>query len=46
MPATKEFSRKIGTDPMNLLTGDMRRFQVSEIERFREVANTAGIKPQ
>ena len=46
MPATKEFSRKIGTDPMNLLTGDMRRFQLAEIERFREVATTAGIKPQ
>ena len=46
MPATKEFSRKIGTDPMNMLTADMRRFQLSEIERFREVATTAGIKPQ
>ena len=46
MPATKEFSRKIGTDPMNMLTDDMRRFQLREIERFREVASTAGIKPQ
>lgn len=46
LPATKEFSRKIGTDPMPLLTTDMRRFQASEIERFRAVAQSAGIKPE
>ena len=46
LPATKEFTRKIGSDPLNLATGDMRRFQISEIERFRAVANSAGIKPE
>ncbi len=46
MPVTKEFTRKIGSDPLNLATGDMRRFQLTEIERFRAVAASAGIKPQ
>jgi tripartite-type tricarboxylate transporter receptor subunit TctC len=46
MPITKEFTRKIGSDPLNLATGDMRRFQMSEIERFRAIAISAGIKPQ
>ena len=46
LPVTKEFTRKIGSDPLNLATGDMRRFQISEIERFRAVANSAGIKPE
>ncbi len=46
MPATKEFTRKIGSDPLALATNDMRRFQMSEIERFRAVAASAGIKPQ
>ncbi len=46
LPATKEFTRKIGSDPLLLATQDMRRFQISEIERFRAVATSAGIKPQ
>ena len=46
LPATKEFTRKIGSDPLLLATQDMRRFQISEIERFRGVAASAGIKPQ
>lgn len=46
LPVTKEFTRKIGSDPLNLATGDMRRFQTSEIERFRAVAHSAGIKPE
>jgi hypothetical protein len=29
-----------------LATSDMRRFQLTEIERFRAVAASAGIKPQ
>jgi tripartite-type tricarboxylate transporter receptor subunit TctC len=46
LPATKEFTRKIGSDPLALATSDMRRFQLTEIERFRAVAASAGIKPQ
>jgi tripartite-type tricarboxylate transporter receptor subunit TctC len=46
LPVTKEFTRKIGSDPLLLATQDMRRFQISEMERFRAVANAAGIKPQ
>ncbi len=46
LPVTKEFTRKIGSDPLLLATQDMRRFQISEIERFRAVAASAGIKPQ
>ena len=46
MPITKDFTRKIGSDPLALATGDMRRFQLTEIERFRAVAASAGIKPQ
>jgi tripartite-type tricarboxylate transporter receptor subunit TctC len=46
LPVTKEFTRKIGSDPLALATNDMRRFQLTEIERFRAVAASAGIKPQ
>ena len=42
----KDFARKIGTDPLNLVMQDMRRFQTSELERFRAVAQSAGIKPE
>lgn len=46
LPVTKEFTRKIGSDPLSLISQDMRRFQMTEIERFRGVAAAAGIKPQ
>ena len=46
LPVTKEFTRKIGSDPLSLVSQDMRRFQMTEIERFRGVAAAAGIKPQ
>ena len=45
-PSTKGFTRKIGAYTLNLATGVMRRCQMSEIERFRAVAISAGIKPQ
>ena len=44
--ATRDFIRKIGSDPMALPPVEMRRFQLSETERFRRVAATAGIQPQ
>lgn len=40
----KEFLAKIGSDPMALPPAEMRRFQISETERFRKVAEGAGIK--
>jgi tripartite-type tricarboxylate transporter receptor subunit TctC len=45
-PAAKEFIAKIGSEPMLPGPVEMRKFQLSETERFRQVANAAGIKPQ
>ena len=45
-PATREFIAKIGSEPMPFAPAEMRRFQISETERFRRVAESAGIKPQ
>lgn len=42
----KDFIAKIGSDPMALGPADMRKFQISETERFRIVAEGAGIKPE
>lgn len=44
--SAKDFIRKIGSDPMALPPAEMRRFQLSETERFRRVAANAGITPQ
>lgn len=45
-PAAREFTAKIGSEPMALAPTEMRKFQISETERFRRVAESAGIKPQ
>lgn len=45
-PAAREFISKIGSEPMALAPAEMRKFQISETERFRQVAERAGIKPQ
>lgn len=45
-PAAREFIAKIGSEPMAFAPAEMRRFQISETERFRRVADSAGIKPQ
>ena len=45
-PGAKEFIAKIGSEPMPPGPAEMRKFQVSETERFRQIANSAGIKPQ
>ena len=42
----RDFIAKIGSDPMALAPAEMRRFQISETERFRKVAEGAGIKPE
>jgi tripartite-type tricarboxylate transporter receptor subunit TctC len=44
--AARDFIRKIGSDPMALPPAEMRRFQLSETERFRRVMTNAGIQPQ
>ncbi|NDH51422.1 MAG: tripartite tricarboxylate transporter substrate binding protein [Betaproteobacteria bacterium] len=45
-PGAMQFIAKIGSDPMPLAPADMRRFQISETERFRRIAEGAGIKPE
>ncbi len=42
----RDFIAKIGSDPMALAPAEMRKFQISETERFRKVAEAAGIKPE
>ena len=45
-PSAREFIAKIGSEPMPPGPVEMRKFQISETERFRHIANAAGIKPQ
>ena len=45
-PGAKAFIAKIVSDPMALPPAEMRKFQVSETERFRSIADGAGIKPE
>ena len=45
-PSAREFVAKIGSDPMAFPPAEMRKFQISETERFRRIADGAGIKPQ
>jgi tripartite-type tricarboxylate transporter receptor subunit TctC len=43
---TKDYIRSIGSDPLNLQANEMRQFQRSETERFKRIADGAGIRPQ
>ena len=43
--ATKDYIRSIGSDPLNLQANEMRQFQRSETERFKRIADGAGIRP-
>ena len=45
-PAAKEFATKIGSELMQADPTEMRKFQLSETERFSRIADVAGIKPQ
>ena len=45
-PGAREVIAKLGSDPMALGPVEMRRFQISETERFRRIADSAGIKPE
>ena len=44
--AGRDFIARIGSEPLALGPAEMRRFQASETERFRRIADGAGIKPQ
>lgn len=44
--AAKDFTMRIGSEQMLLGQADMRKFQQSEIQRFRRIADGAGFKPQ
>lgn len=44
--AAKDFTAKIGSEPLTLAPAEMRKFQQSETERFRRIASGAGIQPQ
>jgi len=44
--AAKDFTAKIGSEQLLLGPAEMRKFQQSETERFRRIADGAGIKPQ
>ena len=45
-PAAREFIARIGSEPMTQSPAEMRKFQLGETERFRRIADGAGIKPQ
>ena len=45
-PAAREFVARIGSEPMTQSPAEMRKFQLAETERFRRIADGAGIKPQ
>lgn len=44
--AAREFIARIGSEPLALTPAEMRKFQISETERFHQIAERAGIKPQ
>jgi tripartite-type tricarboxylate transporter receptor subunit TctC len=44
--AAKDFTARIGSEQLVLGPAEMRKFQLSETERFRRIADGAGIKPQ
>jgi tripartite-type tricarboxylate transporter receptor subunit TctC len=44
--AAKDFTARIGSEQLLLGPAEMRKFQLSETERFRRIADGAGIKPQ
>ena len=44
--AAKDFTTRIGSEQLLLGPAEMRKFQLSETERFRRIADGAGIKPQ
>ena len=44
--AAKDFTARIGSEQLLLNPAEMRKFQLSETERFRRIAEGAGIMPE
>lgn len=42
----REFAAKVGSDLLNRSTGEMRKYQLAQIETLRRVADAAGLKPE
>lgn len=42
----REFAAKVGSDLINLSTGDMRKYQIAQIEQLKRVADAAGPKSE
>jgi tripartite-type tricarboxylate transporter receptor subunit TctC len=45
-PAADEFRKQFSSEGMLLDAAGMRNFQLQEIERFKKIAQDAGIKPE
>lgn len=42
----REFARRAGSELLHRSTGDMRRYQIAQIDTLRRVAQAAGLKPE
>ena len=42
----RDFAQKVGSELLTRATGEMRKYQVAQIETLRRVAEAAGIKPE
>ena len=42
----RDFSRKVGSELMQRRTGEMRKYQMAQIETLARVAAAAGMKPE
>jgi tripartite-type tricarboxylate transporter receptor subunit TctC len=45
-PDGRDFARKVGSELLLRGPAEMRRYQVSQIETLRRVAEAAGMKPE
>jgi tripartite-type tricarboxylate transporter receptor subunit TctC len=42
----RDFANKVGSELIGLKTGEMRKYQMAQIETLKRVADAAGIKPE
>ena len=42
----QDFAKKVGSELINRSTGEMRKYQLAQIETLKRVADAAGIKPE
>ncbi|MBN9411209.1 MAG: tripartite tricarboxylate transporter substrate binding protein [Burkholderiales bacterium] len=45
-PEGQEFAKKAGSELLSRTTGEMRKYQVAQIDTLRRVAEAAGMKPE